>query len=175
FSAIAAFFSAVLNPVVYHSFRYVDWRIATSTPASSNTSLVKSSSEYFMNFSSGQCVSSGPRPMYAWKHSIQPFAYCSCPLTQFAGLASQKCWWPSTTKYFSPFFSYMPSPLDGGGGHSTLVLRPRRGFLWGLAALGVRGAGFPSGQVSERPGCARAPNPSFHPFAARDAASGQSV
>ncbi len=29
--------------------------------------------------------------MYAWKHSIQPFAYCSCPFTQFAGLASQKC------------------------------------------------------------------------------------
>src|SRR4029453_12059478 len=45
--------------------------------------------------------------MYAWKHSIQPFAYCSCPATQFSGLASQKCMWVSTTKYFSPFFSYI--------------------------------------------------------------------
>jgi hypothetical protein len=29
-------------------------------------------------------------------------------LTQLSGLASQKCWWASTTKYLSPFFSYMP-------------------------------------------------------------------
>ena len=52
----------VLKPSVYHSFRYVDCRIATSTPASSNTSLTKSSSEYFWNFSSGQWVSGGPEP-----------------------------------------------------------------------------------------------------------------
>src|SRR5437763_1703842 len=65
--------------------------------------FMKYSEADFMNFSSDQCVSGGPRPMYAWKHSIQPFAYCSWPLTQFAGLASQKWQWPSTTKYFSPF------------------------------------------------------------------------
>ena len=63
FSAIAPLASAVLNPVVYHSFRYVDWKIPTSTPPSSNTSLTKSASEYFMNFSIGQWVSAGPRPM----------------------------------------------------------------------------------------------------------------
>ena len=90
FSTSSAFFSSVLKPSVYHSFRYVDWKMPTSTQPSSKTSLTKSSSEYFWNFSIGQCVSSGPRPMYAWKHSIQPFAYCSWPLTQFAGLASQK-------------------------------------------------------------------------------------
>src|SRR5215213_5924520 len=50
--------------------------------------------------------------MYAWKHSIQPFAYCSCPATQFCGLASQKCMWVSTTKYFSPSFSYTVPPPD---------------------------------------------------------------
>src|SRR5687768_12414030 len=68
--------------------------------------------------------------MYAWKHSIQPFAYCSCPATQFAGLASQKCMWVSTTKYFSPSFSYIsfllssvcPSPSD----RVALVGGPRR-------------------------------------------------
>ena len=63
----------------------------TSTWPSSKTSRSKSSAVYFMNFSIGQCVSGGPRPWYAWKHSIQPLAYSSAPFTQFAGLASQKC------------------------------------------------------------------------------------
>ena len=52
-------------------------------------------------------MSAGPSPWYAWKHSIQPLAYSSAPGFQLAGLASQKCRWLSTTKYFSPFFSYM--------------------------------------------------------------------
>ena len=56
------------------------------------------SSEYFWNLSSGQCVSAGARPMYAWKHSIQPLANSSWPFTQFAGLASQKWVCPSSTK-----------------------------------------------------------------------------
>src|SRR3954453_23302475 len=59
-----------------------------------------------MKCSIDQCVSGGPRPSYAWKHSIQPLAYSSAPGTQFSGLASQKCRWLSTMKYFSPSFSY---------------------------------------------------------------------
>jgi hypothetical protein len=61
FSTSFAFCSAVLNPLAYHSFRYVDWKMPWSTPASSKTSFSKSSIEYFMNFSMGQCVSGGPR------------------------------------------------------------------------------------------------------------------
>ena len=81
----------MLKPRVYHSLRYVGWKIAMSTWPSRKTSFSKSSSEYFWNFSSGQWVSGGPSPMYAWKHSIHPFAYCSAPCTQLPGLASQKC------------------------------------------------------------------------------------
>ena len=51
-----------LKPFVYHSFRYVDWKTALSTPPSLKTSFSKSSTEYFWNFSSVQCVSAGPRP-----------------------------------------------------------------------------------------------------------------
>jgi hypothetical protein len=29
----------------------------------------------------------------------------------FSSLASQKCMWPSTTKYFSPSFSYIGASL----------------------------------------------------------------
>src|SRR4051812_48379977 len=68
-----------------------------------------------MNFSIGQWVSFGARLMYAWKHSIHPFAYCSAPGTQLSGPAFQKCMWLSTTKYFSPFFSYTTTPLLGNG------------------------------------------------------------
>src|ERR671922_91888 len=51
---------------------------------------------------------------FSWKRSIQPLAYCSAPLTQFSGLASQKWVWVSSTKYFSPSFSYIRAPyLDG--------------------------------------------------------------
>src|SRR3954452_22167816 len=109
-SSSAAFWSMSLNPFVYHSFRYVDWSTALSTPAP-KTSFSKSSTEYFWKCSMDQCVSAGPRPWYAWKHSIQPFAYSSAPGFQFAGLASQKCRWLSMTKYFSPSFSYMSSLL----------------------------------------------------------------
>jgi hypothetical protein len=42
-----------------------------------------------MNFSIDQWVSAGPSDWYAWKHSIQPFAYFSAPDTQFWGVASQ--------------------------------------------------------------------------------------
>ena len=42
-----------------------------------------------MNFSIDQCVSGGPSPWYAWKHSIQPLAYCSAPGTQLSGAAFQ--------------------------------------------------------------------------------------
>ena len=51
-----------LKPFVYHSFRYVDWKTALSTSPSMKTSFSKSSTEYFWNFSSVQCVSAGPRP-----------------------------------------------------------------------------------------------------------------
>ena len=61
-SISAPFWSASLNPFVYHSFRYVDWKTAASTPPSTKTSFSKSSRVYFWNFSSGQCVSAGPRP-----------------------------------------------------------------------------------------------------------------
>ena len=37
----------------------------------------------------GQWVSFGPRLWYAWKHSIQPLAYCSAPGTQLSGAAFQ--------------------------------------------------------------------------------------
>src|SRR6476646_8386276 len=77
-----------------------------------------------MNFSIGQCVSGGPSPMYAWKHSIHPFAYCSWPLTQLSGPADHMCRWPSTMKYFSPFFSYiLPSYLADGLQVEANVLR----------------------------------------------------
>ena len=62
FAASAASLSVVLKPFVYHSFRYVDWKMATSTWPSSKMSRTKSSSEYFWNFSIGQWVSAGPRP-----------------------------------------------------------------------------------------------------------------
>src|SRR3954465_9025176 len=110
-SSSAALWSMSLTPVVYHSFRYVDWNTALSTWPSVNTSFSKSSIEYFWKCSSDQCVSAGPRPWYAWKHSIQPFAYSSAPGFQFAGLASQKCRWLSKMKYFSPFFSYIQDLL----------------------------------------------------------------
>src|SRR5262249_14095016 len=110
-SSSAALWSMSLNPVVYHSFRYVDWNTALSTCPFVNTSFSKSSTEYFWKCSSVQCVSAGPRPWYAWKHSIQPFAYSSLPGFQFAGLASQKWRWLSKMKYFSPFFSYMQDLL----------------------------------------------------------------
>src|SRR3954453_8277087 len=67
-----------------------------------------------MKCSIDQCVSGGPRLWYAWKHSIQPLAYSSEPLTQFSGLASQKCRWESKMKYFSPSFSYMQLLLLNG-------------------------------------------------------------
>jgi len=85
----AALRSVVLKPSVNHSVRYVGWKIATSTYPTSKTSLIRSSSEYFWNFSIGQWVSAGARPWYAWKHSIQPFAYRSAPGTQLSGAAFQ--------------------------------------------------------------------------------------
>src|SRR4051795_5091491 len=112
-SSSAAFWSMSLNPFVYHSFRYVDCSTALSTPAP-NTSFSKSSTEYFWKCSIDQCVSAGPSPWYAWKHSIQPFAYSSAPLTQFSGDASQKCRWLSKMKYFSPSDSYMQLLLLNG-------------------------------------------------------------
>src|SRR5690242_1749826 len=70
-----------------------------------------------MNFSIVQWVSFGPRLWYAWKHSIQPFAYCSAPFTQLSGPAFHMCMWLSTTKYFSSFFSYTEAtPLSAGCG-----------------------------------------------------------
>ena len=60
FSPSAAFRSVVLKPSLYHSFRSVGWKIATSTCPSSKTSFIRSSSEYFWNFSIGQWVSFGP-------------------------------------------------------------------------------------------------------------------
>ena len=51
-----------LKPFVYHSFRYVDWNTAWSTPPSTKTSFSKSSTEYFWKCSSVQCVSAGPSP-----------------------------------------------------------------------------------------------------------------
>src|SRR5215207_3299785 len=70
-----------------------------------------------------QCVSAGARPWYAWKHSIQPLANCSWPGTQFCGVASQKCMWLSTTKYFSPSFSYMVLPPGAHGSGATYAGR----------------------------------------------------
>src|SRR3954451_16223775 len=110
-SRIEAFCSMSLKPFVYHSFRYVDCSTALSTCPSVNTSFSKSSIEYCWKSSIDQCVSAGPRPCEALKHSIQPFAYSSAPGFQFAGLASQKCRWLSKMKYFSPFFSYMQDLL----------------------------------------------------------------
>ncbi len=49
FSPSAALRSVVLNPSLYHSVRYVGWKIATSTWPSSKTSFMRSSSEYFWN------------------------------------------------------------------------------------------------------------------------------
>src|SRR3954462_9878985 len=106
-SSSAALCSMSLKPSVYHSFRYVDWKTAVSTCPSTKTSFSKSSTEYFWKCSIVQCVSAGPRPWYAWKHSIQPLAYSSAPGFQFSGLASQKWRWLSKTKYFSPSFSYI--------------------------------------------------------------------
>src|ERR1700684_1559665 len=64
-----------------------------------------------MNFSMGPCGDSGPSLWYAWKHSIQPFAYFSWPLTQLLGPASHMCRWLSTMKYFSPLCSNIGGPL----------------------------------------------------------------
>ena len=89
FFPISALRSVVLKPSVYHSFRFVGWKMATSTCPSSKTSFIRSSSEYFWKCSIVQCVSGGPRPWYAWKHSIQPLAYCSAPGTQLSGAAFQ--------------------------------------------------------------------------------------
>ncbi len=61
FSDSAPLRSVVLNPSVYHSLRYVGWNTATSTYPSSNTSFMRSSSEYFWKCSSDQWVSGGPR------------------------------------------------------------------------------------------------------------------
>ena len=89
FSPISALRSVVLKPSLYHSFRYVGWKMATSTCPSSKTSFIRSSSEYFWKCSIVQWVSGGPSPWYAWKHSIQPLAYCSAPGTQLSGAAFQ--------------------------------------------------------------------------------------
>ena len=62
FSPRAALRSVVLKPSVYHSFRYVGWKTATSTYPSSKTSFIRSSSEYFWKCSIGQWVSGGPSP-----------------------------------------------------------------------------------------------------------------
>ncbi len=59
---ISAFFSVVLKPSLYHSFRYVGWNTATSTYPSSKTSFIRSSSEYCWKCSIDQCVSGGPSP-----------------------------------------------------------------------------------------------------------------
>src|SRR6266498_3978461 len=53
-----------------------------------------------------------------------------------AGLASQKCMWPSTTKYFSPSFSYMPTSR-----HSLPGVRLRGDTLPTLGCLGWTGPG----------------------------------
>ena len=59
-SRSAAFCSMSLKPAAYHSFRYVDWKIAMSTCPSVKTSFSKSSTEYFWKCSIVQCVSGGP-------------------------------------------------------------------------------------------------------------------
>src|SRR5882757_661131 len=121
-SARSPLASVVLKPAVYHWRRLVGWKTATSTWPSSNRSVIICSSEYFWNFSIGQCVSAGPRLWYAWKHSIPPLAYCSWPGTQFAGLASQKWECPSTTKYFTPSLTYtLPPTGSSGAGHEIEV------------------------------------------------------
>jgi len=62
FSARIALRSVVLKPSLYHSFRYVGWKMATSTWPASKTSVIRSCSEYFWYFSIGHRVFSGPSP-----------------------------------------------------------------------------------------------------------------
>ena len=52
--------SVVLKPSLYHSRRYVDWKIATSTCPSSKTSRISWSSETFWKSSIVWWVSAGP-------------------------------------------------------------------------------------------------------------------